>query len=73
MLNMKEIADYGPCYVLAVHCPANGVKRFVHRGSSARTWRQHWGIVIRKMCFLDMLIPKIKGGRKSRPPLENRL
>lgn len=24
MLNMREIADYGPCYVVAINCPANG-------------------------------------------------
>ncbi|WP_299965846.1 hypothetical protein [uncultured Oscillibacter sp.] len=25
MLNMKEIVDYGPCYVLAINCPADGI------------------------------------------------
>lgn len=25
MLNMKEIIDYGPCYVLAINCSANGI------------------------------------------------
>ena len=25
MLNMREIVDYGPCYVVAINCPANGV------------------------------------------------
>lgn len=25
MLNMREIIDYGPCYVLAINCPADGI------------------------------------------------
>ncbi len=25
MLNMKEIIDYGPCYVVAINCPADGI------------------------------------------------
>ena len=25
MLNMKEIADYGPVYVVAINCPADGI------------------------------------------------
>lgn len=25
MLNMKEIVDYGPCYVVAINCPADGI------------------------------------------------
>lgn len=25
MLNMKEIIDYGSCYVLAINCPADGI------------------------------------------------
>ena len=25
MLNMREIIDYGPCYVVAINCPADGI------------------------------------------------
>ena len=25
MLNMHEVANYGPCYVLAINCPADGI------------------------------------------------
>ena len=25
MLNMREIIDYGPCYVAAINCPADGI------------------------------------------------